>query len=449
MTINSLAPTAVTNTASEIKPMGHLELRITKGQGVRFWDEDGVEYLDAVSGEWVVNLGFRHPKVIAAQKAQLDEIEYVTPVFENRKRNELTEKVLSAAPKNMRSVLYALSGADAVEGAMHLAMRATGGSEFISLYSAFHGLTFATLALSYSYPKMIEGAKEGLDRHLTRQIKVPNYNCYRCPFGLKPGNCDLLCARYIDSAIKHQPNAKVAGVVIELFQSNGGMIPMPEGYVETVREICTQNGVALIVDEVQTAFGRCGDIFASNVVGLEPDLIVMGKAFGAGMPLSGVVAGEGYTSLKGWESGFTLMATPVVCAGSKAMIEVMQEEELGRHATELGGWMMDQLHEMQEKYSIVGQVRGLGLMIGVELVLDRETKEPADALAGYAFAHAIEKERLLIGKTGPVFGDYGNVLKLKPAVNSTRAEAAEMLERFERVLAATQARHDADRKGRA
>ncbi|MBK1866830.1 aspartate aminotransferase family protein [Aestuariivirga sp. YIM B02566] len=425
-----------------IKPMGHYPLRIVRGEGVRFWDEEGTEYLDAVSGEWVVNLGYRHPKVVAAIKEQLDSIEYVTPVFENEQRTKLAEKVLSKAPKNMRSVLFALSGADAVEGAMHLAMRATGGSEFVSLFSAFHGTTFSTLALSYSYPKMLEGSKEGLDRYLTRQIRVPNYNCYRCPFGLKPGSCDMLCARYIDTAIKHQPDAKVAGVIIELFQSNGGMIPMPEGYIEMVREICTKNGVALIADEVQTAFSRCGDIFASNVVGVEPDLIVMGKAFGAGLPLSGVVAGEGFTSLRGWEAGFTLMATPAVCAGSLAMLEVMEEEDLGKNSTEIGAHMVARLNDMKERYSIIGDVRGLGLMIGVELVKDRESKEPADELTGFVWKDALEKQRLLLGKSGPVFGDFGNVIKLKPAVNTTRDQADEMLDRLERSLAAAQARLD-------
>src|SRR5690606_34813958 len=114
-------------------------------------------------------------------------------------------------------------------------------------------------------------------------------------------------------------------------QSNGGMIPMPDGYIEAVREICTRHGVALIVDEVQTAMSRCGDIFASNIVGADPDLIVMGKALGAGFPLSGVVAAEGYTSLRGWEAGFTLMSTPAICAGSLAMLDVMIEEDLGNN----------------------------------------------------------------------------------------------------------------------
>lgn len=427
--------------SSVIKPMGDYPLQIVRGEGVRFWDNEGTEYLDAVSGEWVVNLGYRHPRVTAAVKEQIDRIEYVTPVFENELRSQLAEKLVSLAPHRMRSVLFALSGADAVEGAMHLAMRANGGSEFVSLYSAFHGTTFATLALSYTYPHMLEGAKEGLDRYMTRQIRVPNYNCYRCPLQMTPGNCDLACAKMMDLAITHQPDAKVAGVIIELFQSNGGMIPMPDGYIEAVREICTRHGVALIVDEVQTAMSRCGDIFASNVVGADPDLIVMGKALGAGFPLSGVVAAEGYTSLRGWEAGFTLMSTPAICAGSIAMLDVMVEENLGNNVKVQGDRIMDRLRAMMDKYSIIGDVRGLGMMIGVELVLDRNTKEPAHDLTGFAWEYALRTEKLLLGKSGPVFGNYGNVIKLKPAVNSTAAEVDEMMDRLDRVFAATQKHH--------
>ena len=436
---------AAPTVSSVIKPMGDYPLQIVRGEGVRFWDNEGTEYLDAVSGEWVVNLGYRHPRVTEAVKEQIDRIEYVTPVFENELRTKLAEKLVSLAPDRMRSVLFALSGADAVEGAMHLAMRANGGSEFVSLYSAFHGTTFATLALSYTHPHMLEGAKEGLDRYMTRQIRVPNYNCYRCPLQMKPGNCDLACARMMDLAITHQPDAKVAGVIIELFQSNGGMIPMPKGYIEAVREICTRHGVALIADEVQTAMSRCGDIFASNVVGADPDLIIMGKALGAGFPLSGVVAAEGYTSLRGWEAGFTLMSTPAICAGSIAMLDVMVEEDLGNNVKVQGERIMDRLRAMMDKYSIIGDVRGLGLMIGVELVRDRNTKEPADELTGFAWEYALRKERLLLGKSGPVFGNYGNVIKLKPAVNSTSVEVDEMMDRLDRVFAATQQRHDGGR----
>jgi 4-aminobutyrate aminotransferase-like enzyme len=417
-----------------IKPMGDYPLSIESGHGVYFKDSDGNEYLDAVSGEWVVNLGYRHPKIVKAVQEQLKKIDYVTPVFNNEKRAKLAEKLLQLAPKQMTKVLFALSGADAVEGAMHLAMRATGGSEFVCLNYAFHGTTFATLALSYTYPKMYEESKIGLDRYLTRQIRVPNYNCYRCPFNKEYPSCDLACANFIETSIEHAADSKVAGVIVELFQANGGMIPAPEGYIQRLREICNKHGVALIIDEVQTALLRCGNIFASNIFNADPDLIILGKALGGGFPLSAVLAKDNFSKLKGWEAGFTLMSTPVICAASIAMLDVMLEENLEDNVLKMEEYFRENLLEMSKKYNIIGEVRLKGLMIGVELVKDKITKEKASDLAGMFVSHALEKENLLLGKSGPVFGDYGNVIKLKPAVNITKDEASEILKRFENTL---------------
>jgi len=421
-----------------IKPMGDASLAIERGDGLNFWDYEGTKYLDAVSGEWVVNLGYRNTRVVNAFKAELERVDYVTPVFNTASRAELAQKLVSISTGRMEKVLFALSGAGAVEGAMHLAMRATDGVEFVCLDQAFHGTTFGTMALTYSHPGMVEESKQGLSRYYAKQIRVPNYYCYRCPFELSNPACDLKCARFIEWAIDRQKDAKVAGILIELFQANGGMVPAPQGYVQIVRDICTRKGIALIVDEVQTAFCRVGNMFASNVYEADPDLIIMGKAIGGGFPLSAVLAASGFTGLLGWEAGFTMMSTPPICAASLEMINVMIEDDLADNAKNVGTYIVDRLNDLKAKYSIIGDVRGLGLMIGVELVLDRKTKEPANGLTQYFCDHALQEEKLLVGKTGPVFGNHGNVIKLKPAVNLTKAEADEILVRFEKTLAVTQ-----------
>jgi len=425
-----------------IKPMGDVPLAVDRGKGLHFWDYDGNEYLDAVSGEWVVNLGYLHPLIKESIISELENIDYVTPVFNNLKRAKLAEKLVSLASPRMKKVLFALSGAGAVEGAMHLAMRANGGNDFVCLGQAFHGTTFGAMGLNYTHPKMIEGVKGGLERYLPRQIRVPNYYCYRCPFDLIYPNCEIKCAKHIQWAITRQGDAKVAGVIIELFQANGCMVPAPREYVKMVKDICLKQGVAFIIDEVQTALCRAGEIFLSNYYQADPDLIVMGKAIGAGFPLSAVVAAEGYTNLKGWEAGFTLMSTPPICTGSLAMLDVMIEQNLPQNSKQIGEYMVNRLREMMDKYTIIGDVRGLGLMIGVELVIDRKTKEPANDLAQYFYEWALNKERLLLGKTGPVFGNYGNVIKLKPAVNITKNQAEEILKRFERAVEAAQKKLD-------
>ena len=423
-----------------LKCMGDEEIVIDEAQGMWFRDAEGRETLDAISGEWVVNLGYRHPRVMEAVRRQLDKAEYVTPVVDYESRAVLAQRLAQASPGGrFTKVLFALAGGDAVEGAMHLAMRATGGTEFVTFYKAFHGRTFATIAMSYSDTRMIEESKVGLERYLTKQNRVPNFYCYRCPFKLEYPTCDLFCADFVETAIVNQADGKVAGVFAEPWQANGSMVPAPDGWFPKVREICDRHGALLIVDEVQSGLCRCGRMFAVERTGVEPDLIVLGKALGGGFPLSAVLAKEAYANLLKWEFGFTQMGHPVSCAAGAAMVEVMTEQRLWENAEAMGGRLMDGLRGMEEKYPLIGDLRGWGLMIGIELVLDRTTKEEAWEATTFAMQRAYENG-LLIGKTGPVYGDNGNVLKLKPAVNATAAEIDEILARLDRSLTEVSAR---------
>ena len=417
-----------------LKSMGDEPLGIAKAQGVRVTAADGKEYLDAISGEWVVNLGYNHQRIRAAVLEQLGNAEYTTPVWESEARTRLAEKLAELAPGNLSKTLYALSGGEAVEGAMHMAMRTTGGTDFVCLDGAFHGRTFGTIPLSYVYPGMYEGSNKGLDSYLKRQIKVPQYYCYRCPLNLQRETCGLACAELIDWSLERAYTHKPAGVIVETFQANGGMVPAPDGYMERVAEICKDREVPLIVDEVQSALCRCGPIFASENYDIEPDMIVLGKAIGGGFPVSATIATPEYANLADWEYGFTMSGHPVSCAAAIAMLEVMEEEDLPMHSREMGAMIVARLREMQEHSRYIGDVRGQGLMIGIELVEDRETREPAFHKAVQMVAACFDRG-LMVGRTGPVFGENGNTVKLKPAVNSTREELTEMLDRFASALA--------------
>jgi 4-aminobutyrate aminotransferase-like enzyme len=424
-----------------LKCMGDEEFVIYEAEGVWVKDAEGRETLDAISGEWVVNLGYRHPRIMEAVRQQLSRTEYATPVADYESRAVLAQKLSQISPGGkFTKVLFALAGGDAVEGAMHLAMRATGGTEFVTFYKAFHGRTFATIAMSYSDRQMIEESKVGLERYLTKQNRVPNFYCYRCPFKLTYPSCDLFCADFVETAIQNQADGKVAGVVAEPWQANGAMVPAPEGWMQRVREITNKYGALLIVDEVQSGLCRCGPMFAVERTGVEPDLIVLGKALGGGFPLSAVLAKEQYADLLKWEFGFTQMGHPVSCAAGAAMIDVMVEDRLWENAEAMGARLMDGLREMQERYPLIGDLRGWGLMVGVELVTDRRTREEAWEAATYAMHRAYENG-LMIGKTGPVYGDNGNVLKLKPAVNVRAAEIDEILRRFDKTMAEVSQRY--------
>jgi 4-aminobutyrate aminotransferase len=410
----------------QIKPMGDEPLVVAHAEGITVTDADGREYMDAISGEWVVNLGFRHPQIADAVIEQLGRSEWTAPMYNSLPRALLAQKVAEIAPGGLNKVLFGVTGSDAMEGAMHMAMRATGRDEFVSLFQAYHGKTFATIALSYTHPGMYEGCKEGLSRYLTRQVRVPNFNCYRCPFKLEYPSCDLFCARFVEQMIVEGSEGAVAGVVVEPYQANGGMVPAPEGYFNVLREICDRQGTALIADEVQTAWSRCGEMFAMDHYGVEPDMIVMGKAFGGGFPMSGVVVNEQFGKLAPWEVGFTEIGHPVASAASLRMIEVMQDEDLPGNARAMGERFAGRLAELYERHPLIGDVRVLGLMIGVELVRDRESRVHAYEEADWVLHRALEKG-LIIGRTGPTFPPpRGNVLKLKPAVTIGAADVDAM-----------------------
>ncbi len=305
---------------------------------------------------------------------------------------------------------------------MHLAMRTTGGTDFVCLDAAFHGRSFATIGLTYVHPGMVEGSNKGLDRYLPRQMRIPNYNCYRCPLGLKRETCDLACAEAIDWALERGHLNGPAGVIVEPYQANGGMVPAPDGYLERAHEIAKSHEVPLIVDEIQGALCRCGPMYASERAGIEPEMIILGKALGGGLPLSATITTPEYSELLPWEYGFTQAGNPMACAAGLAMVEIMVRDDLPANSERIGGLMVDRLAEIEKDSKLIGDIRGQGLMIGVELVRDRETKEPAIEEIDKLMAACLE-HGLMIGKTGPVFGSNGNVVKFKPAVNVTEEDA--------------------------
>lgn len=417
----------------QLKPMGDEPIVIDDAQGFRVTDADGREYLDAISGEWVVNLGYRHPEIADAVIDQIQKADFVAPMYNAAPRALLAQKVVELAP-NMDKLLFGLSGSDAMEGAMHMAMRATGKDEFVCLFQAYHGRTFATTALSYTHPSMYEGAKKGIERYTTRQVRVPNFNCYRCPFELKPGSCDLFCAKFVEKMIVEGSEGGVAGVVVEPYQANGGMVPAPDGYFQILREICDRKGIALIADEVQTAWGRCGEFFAVDHYDAKPDMIVVGKAFGGGFPMSGVITNDKFGKLADWEYGFTEIGHPVASTASLRMIEIMERDDLPGNARRMGERFGERLAEIDERHPLVGDVRVLGLMIGVELVKDPVTKEQAWDETEWVLRRCLERG-LIVGKTGPTFPPpRGNVIKFKPAVNITAGVVDDMCSIFDEVL---------------
>jgi len=404
---------------------GELPLMVMKARGASFWDNKGREYIDCTSQAWTLNIGACHPKVMAAVKEQLDYFTHVRTSFETVPKLLLSKKLGEIAPGDLNRVTYSLHGSAAVEGAMKLAMRQYPDRRFFMVpWDGFSGRTLASMSLSYPHTKPFL-------QHTGYSVRVPQGYCYRCPYEMQPESCSTFCVRMMEKFIHNAVDGKPLAFLMEPIQGSGGMIDYPVEYYKAVRQMCDRNDMLLIFDEMQTGFGRCGTMFASDLYDTVPDILVFGKAIGGGFPLAGSIARDHITHFEAADHSFTFAHFPVSMVAGLATIRVLEEECLIARGVELNRFFRSRLAELQDRYEMIGDVRGPGLMIGVELVKNRETKEPARA-ESYLF----EKEGL---KRGVLFGTakyagMGNVVKVKPPLVITDAQAEKVMEVFEDTL---------------
>lgn len=343
----------------------------------------------------------------------------------------LAEKLVEITPEKFNKVLFGLGGSTAIEAAIHLSMRYTQGQDILTFYHGYHGRTFATEAVSYTHDSFMH-VKRGLEKFMTKPIRVPNAYCYRCYFDLTYPECQLLCAKFVEIALRHGADTKVAGVMLEPIQANGGHMIPPPGYFQELCRICTEYQVPLIFDEIQTGMGRCGRMFAAEVFDVTPDIMVIGKGLGAGFPVTAVVTSGKYTYLEKAEWGFTHAGSPFACAAALAAIDILIEEKLIENAEKMGKLFMDGFNELAKRYPVIGEVRGKGLMIGVEMVKDPDSREPAVEETQKIVAKALERG-VLLGKSGIGMAG-GNVVKIKPPLCITESQVGKVLDVFEDIL---------------
>ena len=379
---------------------------VERAQGAVIEDIDGNLFLDFVAGFGSLNAGHCHPKVVSAMQKQAEQVHQAMSLG-SRVRNEFLEKVLSlhtgATPKSM---ILGSSGSEAVEIALKMARRATGRDEIVGFTGAFHGRTLGAVALMGR-----KNQREGLGTLVPGTHHVPYPYPYRNPFGDGAEKCAEGTIRYINEFLENPVSGwgDVAAVIIEPVQGNGGMIPAPIGFLRELREVCDRHGVLLIIDEVMSGFCRTGRMFAYQYEDIEPDLIVMGKSISGGLPLAACVAKKEIAdaSNPGTESS-TYAGNVMACAAGLASIEVYEEENLADRSLDMGSYFLRRLEELSERHSIVGEVRGRGLMVAVELVSDRASREPL-SVAKKASDMALKKGLLIYPG-----GHHGNVLAFLP-----------------------------------
>lgn len=388
---------------------------IERGEGAMIEDVDGNKFLDWIGGVGVLNIGFSQPEVVEAVKEQADKYFHgMFNVVTHEGYVALAEKLGSIAPVkgDKKKVFFANSGAEADENAVKVAKGYTGRSNIIVFSGAFHGRTYYTMTMTSkkAYAAGMGPLADGVFR-----AQFPYY--YRNPEGL-PEEKEV--EYYIDSikAVFEQCAAAdtIAAIVVEPLQGEGGFIPAPIEWIKAVRKICDDNGILLIADEVQSGFCRTGRMFASEYwkeVGVEPDIIATAKSIAAGVPLSAIIASaEVMEGVAPGTIGGTYCGNPLACAASLKTIEIMERDHLADRSVEIGKKVTARYKEIQKKYPVVGDVRGLGGMIGIEFVKDPETKEPDAALTADIIQTCAKNGLLVEGA-----GTYNNVIRfLAPLV---------------------------------
>lgn len=350
---------------------------IKEGDGALVKDLDGNVFIDFSSGISTLNTGHCHPEVVEVIKKQAEKFThtcFMVVMYESYIK--LAQKLNKLAPGNFpKKTAFFNSGAEAVENAVKIARRFTKKNAIVSLENAYHGRTLLTMTLT----SKVRPYKYGYGPFAPEIYKMPSPYCYRCRFGLTYPSCDLDCARYLEKfLITECPAENIAAIIVEPVQGEGGFIVPPPEYLKALRKLCDKHGILLIADEIQTAFGRTGKLFAIEHSGIAADLITIGKSIAAGIPLSGVIGRADIMDAPDpGEIGGTYSGNPIACEVGLKILEIMDKENLYGKSAEIGKKIEGRLKEMQKKYDLIGDVRSQGAMVAMELVKNPKTKEPA------------------------------------------------------------------------
>ncbi len=401
-----------------------------RGQGHRLFDSDGRGYLDFANGIAVTSLGHAHPRVNAAIHAQVDQLLHVCNGLGHLEPvTRLAEMLVEEMPDGLDTVYFGNSGAEVVDGALKLARRATGRSHIIAFSGAFHGRTFGAISVTSSSLNY----RSGYDPLLPDVHVAPFPNTYR-DFG---GDEEAASASALDHLERLfatiVPPSRTAAFIIEPVQGEGGYIPAPGSFLQGLRELATRHGILLIMDEVQSGYGRTGRMWAFEHAGIVPDVVLSAKAIANGLPLAAIISSRDLQERWGLGAhGSTYGGNPVSCAAGIAVLEVMREEGLVANAAARGDELTRGLQALAAEDERIGDLRGPGLMIGVEMVRDRGTREP-DGDLGDALSAACAEQGLLLLTCGP---DH-NIMRWIPPLDVDRAEIEEALGIFQEALLAT------------
>ncbi|MEM7171036.1 MAG: aminotransferase class III-fold pyridoxal phosphate-dependent enzyme [Pseudomonadota bacterium] len=388
---------------------------ITGGQGSWFWDADGKRYLDFESQLVNLNLGHQHPGLVQAIKDQADRLCYIGPAMGSDVRSELAHMMAELTPGNLTSTFFTTGGAAAVENAVRTARHYTGRSKIIARYRSYHGATAGALELTGD-PRHHLGQSSG------GVVRMLDPYSYRRP-AEHPGSCPINSGgAHLEEILMYEDPKTVAAVIMEPIVGTNGLIVPPDGYLQSIREVCDRHGILLILDEVMAGFGRTGKWFACDHWNVVPDIMTTAKGINSGyVPLGAMTVSEpiaDWLKTRPFPGGLTYAGHPLACASGVASLKIYQEENIVERAAESGDILVDLLGKLAEKHPSIGEVRGKGLFIGMELVKNRQTREPLVPFNAKGEAAKPMGEMMKFAMDeGLYLSFFSNVIRLTPPLN--------------------------------
>ena len=407
---------------------------VAGGEGCWFWDYDGKRYLDFASQLVNVSIGHQHPKVVAAIKEQAEKLCTIGPPMATEPRSTLARLLSEVTPGNLTMSFFTNGGAEANENAIKLARWYTGRHKIVARYRSYHGATAGAITLTGDPRRW--AAEPGIPG----VVRMLDPYTYRCPAG-HPDPCPVCTgAPHLEEILMYEGPDKIAAVILETVVGTNGIIVPPDGYLQSIREVCDRHGILLICDEVMAGFGRTGRWFACENWDVVPDILTVAKGINSGyVPLGAMIVSEpisDWVKDKYFAGGLTYSGHPLACASAVASIEAFREEGIVEHAAELGPVFREELNGLAERHPSIGEVRGLGCFWGLELVKDRKTREPLVPFnaTGEAFAPVAKVAKAALDR-GLYLMTHWNVVMVCPPLTITRDELEEALDALDDALA--------------
>lgn len=408
----------------EADKMGYqAQIAIDHGKGAMLFDVDGNSFIDYTSGVLVTNVGHCHPTLVKsiqeASAKMLNVYEYC-----NEYRTKASKALVEAAPEHLDKCFFLSTGSEATDAAMRIMKRVFGKYEIITFYGGFHGRTLPTANAGGLF-KM----KKGFGPTIPGIIRVPYPYCYRCPFKSSPHKCGFICLEFLNETVKANSTDSLAGVLVEPYLGTAGFIFPPDGYMPRLEKWIREKGIIFTLDEVQSSFGRMGYMWAMEHEGLTPDIVTIGKGVGSGVPVSALLMRKEIIdkALDKGELGSTYGGNPVSCAAVCAVLEIIKKDKIIENVRKIEKIFKEKLLNLLEKVRYVGDIRGQGLVWGIELVKDKSTKEP-EAILTKKLIDSCAENGLLIGGVGI----FSNVIRIAPPLVINEEQAEESLDILEK-----------------